>query len=429
MDLLGTGTILLNSWRYYNESSKCSLTWGLDIYEEEGYIVDDVTMEFTRLTSTDTFETVNYQINKKSSYNGVFYDLLPLNQDYYRLSNQLHPNELYLVKINVSYVPEEMPTRTIINETPRVFYRWLYTNTIFNKDYATESDFSNLSLDFTPSLSMSYNTTQSVKAENTIYGIINIETKDLTEEEKLTYKDSLTSLSGIQTEKEVNVNCNLLIGLENNYNTFNLHATNDSFNIKLEKTKLEDETEVTRIECSDSSTIKYTDREDSNQDIYLNSESEIVYNNTDYNNYKLTNSTGVDKSDEILETPTNVIKLNSNNITPSFSDNIYTFDVKYDNLQLVKAYCSKTESTSYYQGRVVPLAYDDDTFAQYNLEFISNQWRPTIVGLYGFGETGGKKGYSYIGRHSNDGSGSDQVVEEANDVSFHWTTDARVANA
>ena len=92
LDKLGTGFIGLNSWRYYNESGKCNLTWGLDIYEEEGYTVDDVKIKLTRLLNSTTPEETIYSINKKSSYCGVFYDLLPFEQDYHRLTKQLEPN-------------------------------------------------------------------------------------------------------------------------------------------------------------------------------------------------------------------------------------------------------------------------------------------------------------------------------------------------
>ena len=68
--------------QYFNEYNKVNLTWGLEIYEEEGHYVDNVKIEFTRIVScTDSetnTETVTYQVNKKQSYFGIFYDTIPI---------------------------------------------------------------------------------------------------------------------------------------------------------------------------------------------------------------------------------------------------------------------------------------------------------------------------------------------------------------
>ena len=130
---------LQNKWRYYNEGNKCNLSWGLGIYEEEGYIVDKVEMDFTRFITSESIETVTYKINNKSSYSGVFYDILPINEDYYRLTGRLKSNCLYLVKIKVNYISTDKTSSEI-----KTFYRWLYTNSVFNKYYTNTDDFQTL---------------------------------------------------------------------------------------------------------------------------------------------------------------------------------------------------------------------------------------------------------------------------------------------
>jgi hypothetical protein len=141
---LGSGIIDLTSWRYYNTDSKCSLTWGLDVYEEEGCNVSNVKFNLSRYISNNETETITYQINKKTSYHGTFYDVIPLDIDTYKItsdsgSKYLASNSLYLVEIIVTY---DRPKPQQAEE--RKFYRWLYTNSIFNDKYYTESDFNNL---------------------------------------------------------------------------------------------------------------------------------------------------------------------------------------------------------------------------------------------------------------------------------------------
>ena len=60
LNKLGTGYIGLSSWRYYKQDSKISLTWGLDVYEEDGYNVTGVSMELTRFLSKNAIDTTVY---------------------------------------------------------------------------------------------------------------------------------------------------------------------------------------------------------------------------------------------------------------------------------------------------------------------------------------------------------------------------------
>lgn len=426
LDKLGTGFIGLNSWRYYNEDNKCNLTWGLDIYEEEGYAVDDVKIKLTRLLNPTTPEKSIYSVNKKSSYCGVFYDMLPLNQEYHRLTKKLEPNQLYLAEIQVSYNPIISETKQAKEtQEPRLFYRWLYTSQVFNTHYPDTTDFKNLELDFTPSLSIEKNTETTVTSKEKIFGIIFKKLEGLSEEQQLEAAKAKSSLSGIQTEKDVQTSCDLKVGLADSYKMFSIETQQNAFLINFEK----DEEGKTKIEQQQDASIKFTDREDPNQEDYLKSFGEIV-NDTTYNKYKLTGSVGEDRSDNLLSTPTNVVKLDSDKVTiDSFKDNTYSFKVKYKNLQLVKAYCVKQEADCTHQGRYIPLAYDDDTFDQYNLELNNNKWRPKIVGTFGFHENSGKKGYIYIGKYTPaDNKRTDEQVGRAEEVSFRWTTDPNIAN-
>ena len=171
-NLLGTGNIILNEWRYYVEGNKLRLNYGFDVNLLEGESVKEVTMEFY-----DVFYGLNYRekghiFNCKSTINGNFngsyteyfdmpYDLKytdkynrdESNLDYiynsvltdnFKLkNNQLLKNNFYLVRITlktVGLVNKENKEQS----TEKHFYRFLYTNGIFNKQYI-EGEITNFS--------------------------------------------------------------------------------------------------------------------------------------------------------------------------------------------------------------------------------------------------------------------------------------------
>ena len=417
LDKLGTGYIGINKWRYYNEENKCNLTWGLEIYEEEGHTVDKVAMKFTRFTKPDSTESVIYKVNNKSSYFGVFYDVLPIGEDYYRLTGRLKPNCLYLVEIQVYYksTDEESPE-------PKTFYRWLYTNAVFNKYYTNTDDFQILQLDFTPNFKINYNNNIKSSNQSKAYGIIRKVVDGLTNEEKETSKESISSLSAIQTKNDSSINGSLSVGLVEDYNTFYLEANKNAFEVTLNENS---------VNCTSSSDIKYSDREDINQDDYLESSGLIVNSDTAFNAYIIgSNPSGTDISDKLRDIPTNVLRIRGA-FNPEFKDNIYTFSLSYSSLHTVKAYCTKIISDLTYKGRFIPLAYDTTTFQEYNLEWNENinKWTPFIVGLFGFKENSGDPGYGYIGGWNISGDSGPTIIQKGDNFDFHWTTDADIPPA
>ena len=422
LDKLGTGYIDLTTWKYYKQDSM-NLTWGLEVYEEEGYDVTGVSMEFVRLLTNKTVEISTYSIDKKESYHGIFYGILPLDQKYLKLTKPLISNTLYLVKIIVTYskIKEEISTKTTSEQ--RVFYRWMYTNEVFNSYYISTTDFIGLSLSLDPDFSINYTSKTTDRDQSTIYGVIRPTIEGKTDDEKLVLKDSKTSLSCIQTLRDSDVSCELSIGLKKTYNTFYLECQNNAFSLDINKDNLKNIA---------NATIKYTDREDENQDSYLSSTASIV-NNLDA--YKLTSSSGTNRSNEILGTdkkpfPTNAVHLITSNISPTFKDNVYTFQFQYESLQMVKAYCTKFESNLTYSGRLLPLAYDEETFDLYNLQYSNGKWKPNVLGAFGFVERSGAKGYVWVGSANSDNpNGSSMEVEHCNNVDLNWTTDAEIVQA
>lgn len=418
LDKLGTGYIEVNQWRYYNEENKCNLTWGLEIYEEEGHTVDKVTMDFTRFTTPDSTETATYQVNNKSSYFGVFYDVLPIDEDYYRLTKRLKPNCLYLVEIKVDYKSTD---KNSSKPDTRTFYRWLYTNTVFNKSYTNTDDFQTLQLDFTPKFKINYNNNIGSSSQSKAYGIIRKVVDGLTDKEKETSEEAISSLSAIQTKNNSSIDGSLSVGLVKDYNTFYLEANENAFEVTLNETS---------VNCTSSSDIKYSDREDINQDDYLESSGLIVNSDTAFNAYIIgSNPSGNDISGKLKELPTNVLRIRGT-FNPEFKDNSYTFSIPYSSLHTVKAYCTKIISDLTYKGRFIPLAYDGATFLEYNLEWdtTNNRWTPFTIGLFGFKENSGDPGYGWIGGWNE--KDSDKItIQKGNNFNFNWTTDVDIPPA
>lgn len=417
LDKLGTGYIGLTTWRYYKQKSE-SLTWGLEVYEEEGYSVTNVSMDFIRLIDKSTKEVTTYTINKKSSYHGIFYDILPLDQEYFRFSNPLVSNTLYLVKIKVTY--QKLNENSTIKVTPeeRFFYRWMYTSEVFNAYYVTTSDFIKLKLALNPKFKVDYSTNDSNTQQALIYGIINPTTEGKSETDKTELVKSKTSLSCIQTLTNSIVVCNLIVGLENTYNTFYLEVNKNAISIELNKDNISNSTQAL---------IKYTDNEDSNQDQYLASSASIV---SDIDSYKLTSSQAVDKSDSILNIPTYVVNIKTTSISPTYKDNVYSFNLQYTSLQLVKTYCTKYEDTLTYSGSLQPLAFDEDTFSSYNLKYSDNGWIPTMLGTYGFQEDGGSSGDVWVATANEENiEGTSINVAHENNVDLNWTTNEKIIEA
>ena len=416
LDKLGTGYIEVNQWRYYNEENKCNLTWGLEIYEEEGHTVDKVTMDFTRFTKPDSTETATYLVNNKSSYFGVFYDVLPIGEDYYRLTKRLKSNCLYLVEIKVYYksTDEESPE-------PKTFYRWLYTNAVFNKHYTDTDDFQTLQPDFTPNFKINYNNNIGSSSQSKAYGIIRKVVDGLTDEEKETSEEAISSLSAIQTKNDSSINGNLSVGLVEDYDTFYLEANENAFEVTLNENS---------VNCTSSSDIKYSDIKDINQDKFLKSGGKIAKSDNEFDTYIIgSNSPGNDISGKLKELPTNGVGVRGT-FNSEFKDNSYTFSLSYSSLHTVKAYCTKIISDLTYKGRFIPLAYDGATFLEYNLEWdtTNNRWAPFTIGLFGFKENSGDPGYGWIGGWN--GKDSDKItIQKGNNFNFNWTTDVDIPPA
>lgn len=190
---IGTKSIELNSWRYYNYENTSTLTWGLEAYTEPNKGISEVVFlfydnqglaaayhnsgkisyngKFTEYFTLNASGT-NYKLNNKNEKNEIFYhkgeqvskdsaiasniyldsdgNVTPIDkmgdEDYYlNDAGTLYSNCLYLVKIVVKYCNIGVLGDYIEDETQYIEdFRWFWTNTMFNEYYYSVYDFKDL---------------------------------------------------------------------------------------------------------------------------------------------------------------------------------------------------------------------------------------------------------------------------------------------
>ena len=207
---IGTGAIDLKAWKYFNGENISTLTIGMDAYVEDNMGIQSVILEFY----DNQGMAAAYHITGKSSYSGQFTEMIPLNgsTNTYKLQNidaegnkhlhlgpeahegdtnlvkfdaqtnkivetnwvndgschiddcgTIYSNMLYLVKIIVKYCPinalGEFDTSDSTNY--KHFYRWMWTNTMFNQYYHNITDFNDIQLELTLDVFPTYELTNS----------------------------------------------------------------------------------------------------------------------------------------------------------------------------------------------------------------------------------------------------------------------------
>ena len=205
---IGTGAIDLKAWKYFNGENVSTLTIGMDAYVEDNMDIQSVVLEFY----DNQGMAAAYHITGKSSYSGQFTEMIPLNgsTNTYKLQNidaqgnkhlhlgpeahegdtnlvkfdgekiietdwvndgschiddcgTIYSNMLYLVKIIVKYCPinalGEFDTSDSTNY--KHFYRWMWTNTMFNQYYHNITDFNDIQLELTLDVFPTYELTNS----------------------------------------------------------------------------------------------------------------------------------------------------------------------------------------------------------------------------------------------------------------------------
>ena len=205
---IGTGAIDLKAWKYFNGENVSTLTIGMDAYVEDNMGIQSVILEFY----DNQGMAAAYHITGKSSYSGQFTEMIPLNgsTNTYKLQNidaegnkhlhlgpeahegdsnlvkfdgekiietdwvndgschiddcgTIYSNMLYLVKIIVKYCPINALGEFDISDSTNYkhFYRWMWTNTMFNQYYYNITDFNDIQLELTLDVFPTYELTNS----------------------------------------------------------------------------------------------------------------------------------------------------------------------------------------------------------------------------------------------------------------------------
>lgn len=125
LNLLGSGIIEVNTWKYFCEQDNITITWGLEAYPRTGDEIQEVKFIFYNALSTSPERTIlEYPLARKRSYNGVFTETLAL-------GSNLRYGNLYLTRVVITTIKGN-----VINK-----YRWLLTTPLYNKLYFDVQDF------------------------------------------------------------------------------------------------------------------------------------------------------------------------------------------------------------------------------------------------------------------------------------------------
>ena len=217
---IGTGSIELNTWKYFVGENSLTLTLGLEAYIEDNMGISEIAIEFIDNQGVAAI----YHITGKASYSGQFTEVIPLNGatsknslnslNNYRANKWNYSNGicvhcgqqlteyqegcvsfiekgegkekkirpsiitskdnvenyymndagiiyfgmLYLAKITVKYCPKDaLDNLDDSNDTRfKTFNRWLWTTTMFNDQYYQVKDFNDLQLTLTYDIGAKY---------------------------------------------------------------------------------------------------------------------------------------------------------------------------------------------------------------------------------------------------------------------------------
>lgn len=282
---IGTKSIELNSWRYYNYENTSTLTWGLEAYTEPNKGISEVVFlfydnqglaaayhnsgkisyngKFTEYFTLNTSGT-NYKLNNKDEKNTTFYhkgesvskdaatisnvyldssgkvvsiDEMQDGQSYYlNDAGTLYSNCLYLVKIIVKYCSVGVLDEYIEDEASYIEdFRWYWTNTMFNDYYYSTQDFRGLQFSLNLDCQAVFETVKSrweVKQQDYFAG------DDFSS--SITSQNAYRSLSATvqfinqDHTQDDNLRMAVRAGLQKDYNTFNLEESQlENINTKI----------------------------------------------------------------------------------------------------------------------------------------------------------------------------------------------------
>lgn len=258
---IGTGTINLKTYKYYIGENLCTLSLGTEIYPEENKGVEEILLEFYDNQGL----CATYHINDRASYSGNIIEYIPLNGESssYKLSSLddngnliyhagledadgsvvidsggkaskkpdeykgivyqndsgiIYSNMLYAVQIVIKYKSKNILGQFDSSDTLsyKRYWRWMWTNTLFNDYYFTVNDFDENEIQLDLDISVDYKPEYKSDFLSTDY-------QENTDQSNL-YKGLGSKIEHLSGAVKYKVN----LGLQNTYNTFNLEGTSTS---------------------------------------------------------------------------------------------------------------------------------------------------------------------------------------------------------
>lgn len=369
---LSSDEVRLAKWKYFRESAttynQMQLNYSIESNSSD-YTISGITMHFTRIKGIDEndvpiMESVDF-IVESDNYEGqniVSYTEQILLS---KTNGNIQPDQLYLADIEVS-INNGSSTKTFH------FYRFMYTNEVFNEYYNDDNitDYKDLNLDLKPNIAISNKKLSDSENPQYSYGVINPIVDGLSESEISNIRNDVkSSLSCEQTLSRVKIDTKATITLDNDYNLFKLKLRRDS----LQRNKFQ--FAVSSI-GDDSEFLKH------------GAEIAVRSNPLEFNplsKYDLSKYSNTDFSDQVYNVPTYVVTEGPHMNTFN-GNNEYTFQDIFETLSTIKASCTRGQgiSTMTCYGEFKPLAYDYQTFRQYGLNFYQGEWFPSTIIGYGF---------------------------------------------
>lgn len=285
---IGSGEVGLTRWRYYNYGTQCTLQYGLEIYNKPGESTKSVTIDFY----DNNGHVARYTLENQDSFSGIHTEYLGLNgENYnYRLNKMigdeyiLHkaqkyrefnpetdaaenfdinnsPNGLYKitkldnVEVDYQYVLEVKGDEKTIytndagtlysnllyaalitvtsdkGSEPKKYWRWLWTNNMYNEYYYQIDDFDNLKFQLDLDVNALFEATPVYEwKEKTLNNLNN----SIEQGCYNTYSANVQYVGQDGENGENNVNLYAYPALQNDYGCFNLiDTTANLFNLDI----------------------------------------------------------------------------------------------------------------------------------------------------------------------------------------------------
>lgn len=147
---VGKEYINLNTWKYYNQSTNSTLIWGFEMYTNPNEVVSNVVFNF--YNNNKHCHTIEHK--DFPSYNGQFTDHIIISNDENQTEGITSKNPLYLVEIIIHY---KYKNSGISKDTVTKFYRWFWSNDIFNNNFTITNDFDLLNPSICQQFSVNFN--------------------------------------------------------------------------------------------------------------------------------------------------------------------------------------------------------------------------------------------------------------------------------